>query len=295
MEDIERARNASDAGPAYYVSGSESPVGSQLLIKSALAHDGRLPLLPSGEATVTKSGEMTITANGKPVHVIRYDVGGLGFSPFPIWTDESGEHFAVVSGWSSVVPAGWEGGVTAMVDAQEKARSDRYVQLARTLSHKPSGALVIRGARMFVAESATMQPGMTVVMTGDRISAVGKDGSVKIPAGATVIDASGKSLIPGLWDMHVHIGSGDDGLMHIAAGVTNARDMGNDTISVLALKKQFADGSLIGPRLMLAGLIDGSGPYQVPTGSSPTTRRPRYGMSTGTPRMATSKSRYTAR
>ena len=44
------------SGPAYYVSGSESPIGSQLLIKSALAHDGRLPLLPSGEATVTKSG-----------------------------------------------------------------------------------------------------------------------------------------------------------------------------------------------------------------------------------------------
>jgi hypothetical protein len=64
----------------------------------------------------------------------------------------------------------------------------------------------------------------------------------------------------------VHISPGDDGLLHIAAGVTNARDMGNDTISVLELERKFADGSLIGPRLMLAGLIDGSGPYQVPTG-----------------------------
>jgi len=107
---------------------------------------------------------------------------------------------------------------------------------------------------------------MTVVMNGDRISAVGKDGSVKIPAGATVIDAGGKTLLPGLWDMHVHVSPGDDGLLHIAAGVTNARDMGNDTISVLELRRKFADGSLIGPRLMLAGLIDGSGPFQVPTG-----------------------------
>ena len=255
-----------NAGSAYYVASSESPVGSQLLIKAALANKGRVPLLPSGEATVTQSGEMTITVNGKPVHVIRYDVGGLGFSPFPIWTDDNAAHFATVSGWSSVVPAGWEGGIPAMVAAQDRARSDRYVRLARELSHKPSGALVIRGARLFVAEQATMQPGMTVVMTGDRITAVGKDGSVKIPAGATVIDAAGKSLIPGLWDMHVHMQAGDDGPMHIAAGVTNARDMGNDTISVLALQKQFADGSLIGPRLMLAGLIDGSGPYQVPTG-----------------------------
>jgi len=255
-----------NAGSAYYIANSESPIGSQLLIKAALANKGRVPLLPNGEATVTQSGEMTITVRGKPVHVIRYDVGGLGFSPFPIWTDDSVAHFATVSGWSSVVPAGWEDGIPAMVAAQDKARSDRYVRLARELSHKPNGALVIRGARLFVAEQATMQPGMTVVMTGDRITAVGKDGTVKTPAGATVIDAAGKSLIPGLWDMHVHMQAGDDGIMHIAAGVTNARDMGNDTISVLALRKQFANGSLIGPRLMLAGLIDGSGPYQVPTG-----------------------------
>ncbi|HEV7703396.1 MAG TPA: hypothetical protein VGO46_03845, partial [Gemmatimonadaceae bacterium] len=219
-----------NAGAAYYVASSESPVGSQLLIRAALAHDGHVPLLPSGEATVEKSGEMTITVNGKAVHVTRYEIGGLGFSPFPLWTDDGAAHFASVSGWSSVVPVGWESAVPAMVAAQDKAHSDRYVRLARELSHKPSGALVIRSARLFVAEQAVMQPGMTVVMTGDRISAVGKDGSVKIPAGATVIDAAGKSLIPGLWDMHVHVQAGDDGLMHIAAGVTNARDMGNDTI-----------------------------------------------------------------
>ncbi len=255
-----------DAGKAYYVTASESPVGSQLLIKAALANGGLIPLLPSGEASVEKSGEMTISVGGKPVHVVRYDIGGLGFSPFPLWLDDSGAHFASVSGWSSIVPIGWESAVPSMLEAQEKARSDRYVRLARDLSHKPAGALVIRGARLFVAESATVRPSMTVVMTGDRITAVGADGKVKIPAGATVIDAAGKTLIPGLWDMHVHIAAGDDGLLHIAAGVTNARDMGNDTISVLTLKKQFSVGSLIGPRLMLAGLIDGSGPYQVPTG-----------------------------
>jgi imidazolonepropionase-like amidohydrolase len=255
-----------NAGRAFYIANAESPVGSQLLVKAALANNGRVPLLPSGEATVEKSGEMTITVNGKPLHVIRYDVGGLGFSPFPIWTDDSGEHFASVSGWSSVVPAGWEGSVASMTAAQEKARNERYVRLARELSHKPKGALVVRGARLFIAESATVQPGMTVVMNGDRITAVGKDATVKIPVGATVIDAAGKTLLPGLWDMHVHVQPGDDGLLHIAAGVTNARDMGNDTVTVLELKHKFADGSLIGPRLMLAGLIDGSGPYQVPTG-----------------------------
>ena len=66
--------------------------------------------------------------------------------------------------------------------------------------------------------------------------------------------------------MHAHISPGEDGLLHVAGGVTTIRDMGNDTVSVLALRRQFADASLIGPRLILAGLIDGSGPFQVPTG-----------------------------
>ena len=55
-------------------------------------------------------------------------------------------------------------------------------------------------------------------------------------------------------------------MLHIAAGVTGARDMGNDTTTVLALKKKFDEGSLIGPHLLLAGLIDAPGPFQVPTG-----------------------------
>ncbi|MBK5189783.1 MAG: hypothetical protein JJD97_16185, partial [Gemmatimonadaceae bacterium] len=184
-----------NAGRAYYIANAESPVGTQLLVRAALANGGRVPLLPSGEATVEKSGEMTITVNGAPVHVVRYDVGGLGFSPFTLWTDDGAAHFATVSGWSSVVPAGWEGAVPAMIDAQEKARKERYLRLARQLSHKPTGALVIRGARLFDAESATLHPGMTVVMNGARITAVGPDGKVKVPAGATVIDAAGKTLL----------------------------------------------------------------------------------------------------
>ncbi len=255
-----------DSGRALYIAASESPIGAQYLVRAAREAGGRIPLLPSGEATLEKTGELSILVNGAPLHIVRYEIGGLGFSPTSVWLDDGGERFAVVSGWMSIVPAGWEGAVPAMIEAQEASRSSRFTRLARELAHRPSGPLVIRGARLFVAESATVRPATTVVIIGNRISAVGPDRKMKIPAGATVIDAGGRALLPGLWDMHVHIGAGEDGLLHIAAGVTSARDMGNDTISVLKLQRQFAADSLIGPRLMLAGLIDGSGPFQVPTG-----------------------------
>lgn len=260
--------SAPDAAGAFYVDAAGTPTLELMLVRAALANGGRLRLLPAGEATVERVGELTIQANGAPVRVTQYDVGGLGFTPAAIWVDERKERFATVtSGWTSIVPEGWEKAVPAMVAAQEAARDARFLRLSRELAHRPTGgALVFRNARLFVAESATVRPHTTVVVRGDRIVAVGPDDRVAAPAGAQVIDAGGKTLLPGLWDMHAHISPGEDGLLHVAGGVTTIRDMGNDTVSVLALRRQFASGALIGPRLLLAGLIDGSGPYQVPTG-----------------------------
>ena len=111
-----------------------------------------------------------------------------------------------------------------------------------------------------------MIPHTTVVISGNRISWVGPDAAAKIPAGAEIVDAAGRALLPGLWDMHVHISPGTDGMLHLAAGVTTVRDMGNDTATVLSLKKKFDEGSEIGPHMVLAGMIDTPGPFQVPIG-----------------------------
>ncbi|HYY99618.1 MAG TPA: amidohydrolase family protein, partial [Pyrinomonadaceae bacterium] len=99
---------------------------------------------------------------------------------------------------------------------------------------------------------------------GNRIRAVGPDGEVAVPKGAELLDARGRTLMPGLWDMHVHIGP-NDGLMHVAAGVTSVRDMGNDIDTLLALRKKIDAGEEIGPRILMAGIMDGRGPYAGPT------------------------------
>jgi imidazolonepropionase-like amidohydrolase len=251
---------------AFYITAAETPTGLRQLVQAGLKSGGHLDLLPSGTATVERTGDITIQANGRSVHLIEYSIGGIAFSPNPVWLEDGGSRFAIVSPWFSLVPEGWEPSVARMVAVQEGAREARFFQLAANLAHHPTGPLVIRHAALFVAESALVRPNMTVVVTGNRISAVGPDDRVTVPARAQVIDATGKTLLPGLWDMHVHISPGEDGLLHVAAGVTSARDMGNDTVVTLALRRRFATDSLIGPRLMLSGLIDGSGPYQVPIG-----------------------------
>jgi imidazolonepropionase-like amidohydrolase len=104
----------------------------------------------------------------------------------------------------------------------------------------------------------------TVVVTGDRITAVGAGGQIVVPGGAEIVDAHGRTLMPGLWDMHVHLSS-KDGLMHLAAGVTTVRDMANDTDFLLDLRRRFEAGEALGPRVLLAGFIDGPGPFAGPS------------------------------
>ena len=250
---------------AFYLAAAETPTGLPQLVLAGVKQRGPLTLLPGGTATVERVSDLTIQVSGRPVHLVQYAIGGIGFSPNPVWVEDGGRRFAIVSSWFSLVPEAWQPAIATMVAAQEHARDARFFQLAARLAHRPAGPLVIRHANLFVAESALARPRMTVVVTGNRITAVGPDDQVNVP-GAQVIDATGKTLLPGLWDMHVHITPGEDGLLFVAAGVTTARDMGNDTVATLDLRRRFATDSLVGPRLILSGLIDGSGPYQVPIG-----------------------------
>jgi cytosine/adenosine deaminase-related metal-dependent hydrolase len=101
---------------------------------------------------------------------------------------------------------------------------------------------------------------MTVVITGDRISAIGPSATTSVPADAKVIDATGQFLIPGLWDMHVHWYGRDTFTLFIANGVTSVRQMfGNSDL--LRWRDQIAKGSLLGPRMVVASpIIDGPEP-----------------------------------
>ncbi|HUK32881.1 MAG TPA: amidohydrolase family protein, partial [Vicinamibacterales bacterium] len=100
----------------------------------------------------------------------------------------------------------------------------------------------------------------TVVVTDGRITAAGPSRRVSPPAGATVIDATGKTLIPGLWDMHAHFEQVEWGPIYLASGVTTARDVGNELEFITSVRAAVAAGHGVGPRLLLAGLVDGKGP-----------------------------------
>ena len=94
---------------------------------------------------------------------------------------------------------------------------------------------------------------------------VGPATAVGVPKNAQRINGTGETLLPGLFDMHVHA-QPLDGFLNIANGVTSVRDMGNDIEELKHLQTQWESGTAIGPRLWKSGFIDGHGPFQAPTG-----------------------------
>jgi imidazolonepropionase-like amidohydrolase len=130
-------------------------------------------------------------------------------------------------------------------------------------------ALAFAHVNVIDATGSPVQPDMTVVVQGQRITEVGKAGHVKIPNNAKRIDAGGKFLIPGLWDMHVHTIFGtwvpqDEKItlpLFVANGITGVRDMGSDLEPVKRWRSEIAAGRLLGPRMIIAGpMLDGATP-----------------------------------
>jgi imidazolonepropionase-like amidohydrolase len=268
---VARWKNSAEAGEkrlatgAFYNSMNGAPEEFALLAQALLrAPNGRLPLLPEGEATIARTGELTLKEGDKTRRVLSYEITGLGFTPSTIWLDEDTSFFATVSSWVSVVREGWEASVPSLLQRQDELEAGRTAKLAHALTRRPATPLAFKNANLFDSETGRTMPHTTVVVEGNRIKAVGRDGKVPVPKNAEVVDARGRTLMPGLWDMHVHIFP-NEGLMHVAAGVTSVRDMGNDIDTLLGLRKKIDAGEEIGPRITMAGLLDGRGPFAGPT------------------------------
>lgn len=128
--------------------------------------------------------------------------------------------------------------------------------------------LALTHANVFDGRSPVLKRDMTILVQGDRFVRIGPSASMKIPKTFKVLSLGGQYVIPGLWDMHVHLAglsadpswSGDVLLpMLVQNGVLGIRDMGGDPVALQRWKREISDGKRIGPHIVSAGkMIDGS-------------------------------------
>jgi hypothetical protein len=129
--------------------------------------------------------------------------------------------------------------------------------------------LMIRDITIIDCAGHAARPGMSLLISNGRIAAIGAAARVQTPANATILDGRGKYLIPGLWNMHVHLGAYADGKRalseFLAEGITGLRDMGSPLDDILRLRQETDDGTILGPRMAVAGpLVQGPLPFQMP-------------------------------
>jgi imidazolonepropionase-like amidohydrolase len=122
-----------------------------------------------------------------------------------------------------------------------------------------TGTFAIVGATLIDCTGAPPVADSVVIVRNGRIDAVGPRSQVNVPRGVAVIDATGKTLLAGLWEMHTHFSGVEFGPALLAAGITTARDCGGEFDYLVAQRDALETGDAIGPRLLLAGLVDAGG------------------------------------
>lgn len=263
---------AAYTSPAFYVSeGGTLSGGSEVFLEALLAAPGRsLPLLPSGRAHAERLTEATVGQGAARKTVTAWLLLGLSPSPQPIWATADGKFFGLINGLA-LLPVGYEGDLRTLDKAQDDALAARSPAVLKSLLRIPTTPVAFTHVRAFVDGTRFLED-ETVIVDKGTILSVGPAASTPVPAGAQTIDGAGKTLVPGLWDSHMHFPDDAGGPFLLSLGITSARDPGNNNTLTLARAARRARGQLLSPKVYPSMLIDGKGPNTAQLGTVVTTQ-----------------------
>ena len=259
---------------AYYVSQDGPIADSAWLLEALLAAPNHtLTLLPGGKAHAEKLTSLVLrdASATRNVSVDLWAVSGLSNSPTPMWADRQGRFFGV-AGFLSWLPEAYAREQQRIIKAQDAALAARTAALATTLSRVPAGPVAFTHVRLFDADSLRFLADQTVIVDRGKIAAVGPADSTAVPAGAQVFSGRGRTLVPGLWDCHLHVYDDYTGLQELSMGVTSVRDPGNNNLKTLDRRERAQQGRLLFPHVYPSSLIDGRSRYTAQLGSVATSQ-----------------------
>ena len=245
------------ASPAFYLA-TGGTVAQSIPFIEALAKAGTegIALFPSGRASLEKGPTMQIQGPSGPKTVQLAWVRGIGPSPSPVWLDTNGKFFANVS-FISTFPTGYESNNKAMNDFQDVETAKAVRDIAHRFRNAAARAPVLfDNVRLFDADKGVFVENQAVLAQDGKVAQIGPAGSIKGPAGAKMVDGRGKTLVPGLWDSHLHIGDDWSVLMNLATGITSFRSPGTEIDRAVDATKRWKSGDLLMGEPFVAQIID---------------------------------------
>jgi imidazolonepropionase-like amidohydrolase len=244
-----------------------APVSVQMmLVRYWRAHGSpkSLKTLPRGEVQIQDLGPADFSIGGRQVQLHKLSVRGLIWGMESVWMDAQDHLIALVSidaemDHFEAVADGYEDGLAEFVTAAARDGMANLAQVASGFSAQTPSVTAIVGGRLIDGTGNPVIENAVVILQDGKITAAGPAASTPIPEGAQIVDARGKSVLPGLWEMHAHFEQVEWGPIYLATGVTTARDVGNEREFIIAARDAIAAGRGIGPRLVMAGVVDGTG------------------------------------
>jgi hypothetical protein len=254
----------SGAGPAgkkiYLPAGGPGLVNARLIEQLAAAGEQGVELLPSGRGSLAMGPSLTVRGPSGAKTVKLAFMRGILSSPVPVWLDENNKYFADV-GWITIIPAGFEGSAKAMRDAQDAATAAEVKTVARRfLTEEARGPVLFDHVRLFDADKGVFVEDQAVLAADGKVKAIVAGGSMTPPPNVRVIDGRGKTLVPGIWDSHMHIGDDWDVLANMANGMTSFRSPGTMIDRAQSVTKRRASGELLVGEPFVQAIIDKKDP-----------------------------------
>jgi imidazolonepropionase-like amidohydrolase len=265
QSDEKRTESAPDR---FFTIAGYAPTAIQMeLFRYWLAHGSpaKMKTYPTGEVRIERRGSDTVSLGDKKVALDRYSVAGLIWGRETAWLDANHNLVTVVTvdaefDHFEALRDGFETALTQLVSIAGRDEMAELAQLGANLPGRRTGAIALVGATLVDGTGQPAVPDAAVVINQGKVVAVGPRSKVQIPKNATVIDATGKTILPGLWDMHAHFEQVEWGPIYLAAGATTVRDVGNELEFITAVRDAIRDGKGLGPRIVMAGVVDGDGP-----------------------------------
>ena len=249
------------AGKRYNTYGGTWLAGESDVEALVAAGEKGVDLLPGGHASLSIGQSASIQGPNGPESVKLAFIQGYGFSPSPVWLDAHNRYFGS-AGIISLLPAGYEAVGPQLKELQDKATADMVLDVAhRFLSAGNGTPTLVDHVLMFDSVAGRYVPDRAVLIANGKVAGVGAGGRVKAPAGAVVIDGRGKTLLPGLWDSHRHVGGDDWNLLqNVATGMTNYRSPGSMIDEAISIRKRRAAGDLLAPDGVVSIIVDREDP-----------------------------------
>jgi imidazolonepropionase-like amidohydrolase len=249
------------AGHAFYVTQGGPMDTNAWFIERLLAQpDKTLNLLPGGQARATKAASVEVGQGAQRQAVTLWSITGISNSPIFAWTDAKDRFFGVTAGLAWL-PEAYAGERQKLQDAQAAAMASQAPGFVKSLVQTPTGPVAFTDVRIFDADNLRFVPDQTVIVDKGLITAVGSSATMRLAKGVHIIDGKGKTLVPGLWDAHMHVGDDYTGLQELSLGVTSFRDPGNNDLLTIDRRTRRAAGQLLFPHVYPSSLIDGKGQY----------------------------------